>query len=58
MTDIIDEEQSIHSKETALSSSKLDEGEDESKIVSARGTEEGLVLRIDGRSEWEDVLTE
>lgn len=30
--------------------------ETESKIVHARGTEEGLVLRIDGRADWSHIL--
>lgn len=29
-----------------------------SRFVTARGTEDGLILRIDGRAEWSDVLTE
>jgi len=28
------------------------------KIITARGTEDGLVLRIDGRAEWEEILLE
>lgn len=28
------------------------------RIVSARGTEEGLILRIDGRAHWAEILTE
>ncbi len=28
----------------------------ESKVVTARGTEDGLVLRIDGKAEWNDIL--
>ena len=31
---------------------------DEAKIVSARGTEEGLVLRIDGTASWEAIISE
>lgn len=27
-------------------------------VVSARGTEDGLVLRIDGRAEWNDIQVE
>ena len=29
-----------------------------SDIVSVRGTEDGLVLRIDGRASWEDILSD
>ncbi len=28
------------------------------KIVTARGTEDGLILRIDGRAEWHEILTD
>jgi len=28
----------------------------DSKVVSARGTEDGLVLRIDGKAQWDDIL--
>ena len=28
----------------------------DSKVVSARGTEDGLVLRIDGKAAWDDIL--
>ena len=31
---------------------------DSEKVVSARGTEDGLVLRIDGGAQWSDVLSE
>ncbi len=33
-------------------------GNAEGKILSARGTEDGLVLRIDGKIEWALILTE
>jgi len=36
----------------------LDPSDDESKVVTARGTEDGLVLRIDGKSPWEAILGE
>ena len=39
----------------ALLSDSLDE---ESKVVTARGTEDGLVLRIDGKSPWETIIAE
>jgi septum site-determining protein MinC len=29
-----------------------------SSVISARGTEDGLILRIDGRSEWELIIQE
>lgn len=29
-----------------------------SRVVTARGTEDGLVLRIDGRSSWEEIVSE
>jgi hypothetical protein len=32
--------------------------EDSSTVISARGTEEGLILRIDGKAEWDEVLQE
>jgi len=38
------------------SSSSL--GADDSRVVTARGTEDGLVLRIDGKAEWAEILTE
>ena len=28
------------------------------KLISARGTEEGLVLRIDGRADWQNIVDE
>jgi len=36
----------------------VDSSDDESKVVTARGTEDGLVLRIDGKSPWESILSE
>ena len=32
--------------------------DEESKVVTARGTEDGLVLRIDGKSPWEAIIGE
>lgn len=32
--------------------------EDLSQIVTARGTEDGLILRIDGKSDWTNILSE
>ena len=32
------------------------DGKSESKVVTARGTEDGLVLRIDGKAEWQEIL--
>ncbi len=29
---------------------------DPSRVITARGTEDGLVLRIDGRAEWREIL--
>lgn len=34
------------------------EGSTASRVITARGTEEGLVLRIDGRTEWLQILEE
>ncbi|MFN8389182.1 MAG: septum site-determining protein MinC [Bdellovibrionota bacterium] len=31
-------------------------GTGESRVVTARGTEDGLVLRIDGKAEWQEIL--
>lgn len=31
---------------------------DSGKVVTARGTEDGLVLRIDGRASWEEIITD
>jgi septum formation inhibitor MinC len=28
----------------------------ESKVVTARGTEDGLILRIDGKADWQEIL--
>lgn len=28
------------------------------RVVSARGTEDGLILRIDGRAEWDQIVTD
>ena len=39
-------------------SGALDLSDEPSKIIVARGTEDGLVLRIDGRSEWSEILSE
>lgn len=35
-----------------------DPNEGGQRVISARGTEEGLVLRIDGRSEWREITRE
>ncbi len=39
-------------------SKSADSGDDEAKIVTARGTEDGLVLRIDGKASWESIVGE
>ncbi len=39
-------------------SKSIDSFDEESKVVTARGTEDGLVLRIDGKSPWESILGE
>ena len=40
-----------------FSEDELKSGEElsSSRIVSARGTEEGLILRIDGRADWHEI---
>ena len=35
---------------------ELETGED--RVVTARGTEDGLVLRIDGKAEWREIIAE
>ena len=30
----------------------------ETRIITARGTEDGLILRIDGRALWEEILAD
>lgn len=36
----------------------LGEGAAKTRVVTARGTEDGFVLRIDGKAEWESILAE
>lgn len=45
-------------KELEQKESSSPDAPDSARIVSARGTEDGLVLRIDGRASWEDILGE
>lgn len=33
-------------------------GDTSARVVSARGTEDGLILRIDGRAAWEEILSD
>ncbi len=42
------------SRDSSGASAAADSGE--SKVVSARGTEDGLVLRIDGKAAWDEIL--
>lgn len=59
MADILDETSSSGTAENG--SSRLTGGLDDQSprgIITARGTEDGLVIRIDGRSEWPDILQE
>ena len=37
---------------------KLDDPTGKPRVVTARGTEDGFVLRIDGKAEWETILAE
>lgn len=50
---------SAHSTTKSAGAPKgVDTSDDESKVVTARGTEDGLVLRIDGKSPWDSILEE
>lgn len=53
MSDVLDEGHFFSKNlETTQSSG------DSSKVVTARGTEDGLVLRIDGKAEWTSIISE
>ncbi len=39
-------------------SDNISDDADSSTIISARGTEEGLILRIDGKADWDEVIRE
>ena len=54
MSDLNDDGRLVSSGE-ARGSAVSDGG---TKIVTARGTEDGLILRIDGRAEWHEILTD
>lgn len=43
---------------TASNSSATSDASEEAKVVTARGTEDGLVLRIDGKATWEAIIGE
>ena len=46
-------------KGSSLGSKNILSGHEElSQVVTARGTEDGLVLRIDGKASWESVIGE
>ncbi len=56
MSDVIDDLVSMgEARDSSEKSFIRDQG---LKVISARGTEEGLVLRIDGRAEWGMILGE
>lgn len=66
MTNFVDDELSSNRKTGehimdlpgSISGLEQDIAPSNSKIVTARGTEEGLVLRIDGRANWDNILSE
>ncbi len=61
MTDQVDEGKSLGEKNSPQQMPNLLEGGLDgraSKLISARGTEDGLVLRIDGRAEWQQIVDE
>ncbi|MCB0344874.1 MAG: hypothetical protein KDD66_07145 [Bdellovibrionales bacterium] len=60
MADIVDESGSSDSSSSAGGRDGASFLDDHSQhgIISARGTEDGLVIRIDGRSEWPEILQE
>jgi septum formation inhibitor MinC len=41
-----------------ISAEHFSDDSDVSTVISARGTEEGLIIRIDGKAEWEEVIRE
>jgi len=41
---------------SSFEDAKFSQTSSDSKVVSARGTEDGLVLRIDGKASWSDIL--
>lgn len=62
VSDFLDSDEPRKPRSSELDQEKLaaleEQGESAHKIITARGTEEGLVLRIDGRSEWPDIIEE
>lgn len=58
MADFVDEGRHTTGKQTSGGVGTLSSDSEDNRIVTARGTEDGLVLRIDGKAEWEDILTE
>ena len=54
MSDLNDDGRLVSSGDTRSSAVS----ESGTKIVTARGTEDGLILRIDGRAEWHEILTD
>ncbi len=57
MADIVDETSSSESAGGSEAPSFFDD-ESQHGIITARGTEDGLVIRIDGRSDWPEILQE
>ncbi len=58
MADFVDEGRHTSGKEPRGGVGALGSDTEDNRIVTARGTEDGLVLRIDGKAEWEEILTE
>ena len=56
MSDSLDESQVNQTPSVKATFDLLEESS--TKIISARGTEEGLVIRIDGRPAWEEIVGE
>jgi septum site-determining protein MinC len=57
VTNIIDEDSLSNSDFLYKQVASTVTGDEKVKIITARGTEDGLVLRIDGRAEWGDILS-
>lgn len=55
---IINEFNSGLNEISSLNEYNLGDDSEKATVISARGTEDGLILRIDGKAEWDEVLKE
>lgn len=58
MADFVDEGIGVEGAGQQLPLVSAEDCDGEGHVISARGTEDGLIIRIDGRSEWETIVTE